>query len=157
MKWMSGGARQQCDRALGDCQREGREGPEEGPALQHEGRADVRPSEKDAGLAQKLGQRQPLYGGIPTKMQGSTGISWANLTPFSLQLFDGDRPVASWVYTGLGRIAVSEKRGTCSLRKSGAQRVSGGAKRQCDRTLSIGLHRAGGVAVLGLGAGADHC
>ena len=45
----------------------------------------LRESEKDAMLAQKLGQIQP-FSCIPSGMHGPTCIFWANLTPFSLQL-----------------------------------------------------------------------
>jgi hypothetical protein len=41
-------------------------------------------SEKDARLAQKLGQLQP-FSCIPTGLHGPTRIFWANLTPFSLR------------------------------------------------------------------------
>ena len=47
----------------------------------------LRESEKDAKLAQKLGQVQP-FSCIPSGMHGPTCIFWANLTPFSLQRGD---------------------------------------------------------------------
>ena len=43
-------------------------------------------SENDATLAQKLGQLQPFYSCIPTRMRGPTCIFWAGLTPFSLKV-----------------------------------------------------------------------
>jgi hypothetical protein len=42
-------------------------------------------SEKDAKLAQNLGQLQPFIAVFPQECMGSTGIFWANLTPFSLE------------------------------------------------------------------------
>ena len=44
------------------------------------------PSEKDAKLAQKLGQLQPFLAVFPQELHWPTGIFWANLTPLSLQL-----------------------------------------------------------------------
>ena len=46
-------------------------------------------SENDAVSAQKSGQLQPFYRCIPTGMHGPTCIFWANLTPFSLQSYNG--------------------------------------------------------------------
>jgi hypothetical protein len=45
-------------------------------------------SEKDAKLAQKLGQLQSFYRCIPTGMDGPTCIFWANITPFSRRCVD---------------------------------------------------------------------
>jgi hypothetical protein len=44
-------------------------------------------SEKDAKLAQKLGQLQPFTAVLPQECMGQTAIFWANLTPSSLRRF----------------------------------------------------------------------
>jgi hypothetical protein len=50
-------------------------------------RARFRPkSEKEAKLAQKLGQLQPFNSCIPTGIHGPTSIFWANLTTFTLRM-----------------------------------------------------------------------
>jgi hypothetical protein len=60
----------------------------------------LRESEKDAKLAQKLGQIQP-FSCIPSGMHGPTCIFWANLTPFLLKS-NGD---GNYFYPSPGRMS----------------------------------------------------
>jgi hypothetical protein len=78
------------------------------------------PGEKDAKLAQKLGQLQPFRAVFPQECMGQLASFWANLTPFSLGAGRGRcraprgagarhaRPRRGERTIGFGRITVSE-------------------------------------------------